>query len=63
VIPAYSVAMTGTPARVGAFQPQRFLRDNELVEIEISRLGVLRNKIGIFRLSPFLPFLCTSIDV
>jgi 2-keto-4-pentenoate hydratase/2-oxohepta-3-ene-1,7-dioic acid hydratase in catechol pathway len=55
--------MTGTAARVGAFKPQRFLRDNELVEIEISRLGVLRNKIGIFRLSPFLPVLCTSIDV
>lgn len=38
--------MTGTPAGVGAFQsPRQFLKDADSVEIEITGLGVLKNKI------------------
>jgi 2-keto-4-pentenoate hydratase/2-oxohepta-3-ene-1,7-dioic acid hydratase in catechol pathway len=39
--------MTGTPAGVGAFQkPQRFLRDQDIVEVEVTKVGILRNKIA-----------------
>lgn len=45
-IPAFTAVMSGTPAGVGAFKsPKRFLNDGETVEIEISNIGVLRNKI------------------
>ncbi|KAH8700987.1 fumarylacetoacetate hydrolase family protein [Talaromyces proteolyticus] len=45
-IPAYTAVMTGTPAGVGAFMtPKRFLRQNEVVEVEIDGIGILRNKI------------------
>jgi len=38
--------MTGTPSGVGAFKsPRRFLNHNEVVEIEVTHIGVLRNKI------------------
>lgn len=34
--------MTGTPAGVGAFQtPRQFLKDKDLVDVEITGLGVL----------------------
>lgn len=39
--------MTGTPAGVGAFMtPKQFLRHNDVVEVEIDGLGILRNKIA-----------------
>ncbi|RLL97429.1 hypothetical protein CFD26_105591 [Aspergillus turcosus] len=45
-IPAYTIVMTGTPAGVGAFQtPRQFLKNADSVEIEITGLGVLKNKI------------------
>ena len=38
------VILTGTPAGVGqARRPQRWLRDGDIVEVEIERLGRLRN--------------------
>jgi 2-keto-4-pentenoate hydratase/2-oxohepta-3-ene-1,7-dioic acid hydratase in catechol pathway len=38
--------MTGTPAGVGVFKnPRRFLKNNDVVEVDISTIGVLRNKI------------------
>jgi 2-keto-4-pentenoate hydratase/2-oxohepta-3-ene-1,7-dioic acid hydratase in catechol pathway len=38
--------MTGTPAGVGAFKsPRRFLNDGDVVEIEVTNIGVLKNKI------------------
>jgi 2-keto-4-pentenoate hydratase/2-oxohepta-3-ene-1,7-dioic acid hydratase in catechol pathway len=38
------VIMTGTPSGVGVFRdPKRFLRDGDLVEIEIEGIGVLSN--------------------
>lgn len=38
------VIYTGTPAGVGvAREPNRFLRDGDIVEIEIESLGILRN--------------------
>lgn len=45
-IPAGTVVMTGTPAGVGVFKsPRRLLTDNDVVEVEIPNVGVLRNKI------------------
>lgn len=45
-IPAYTAVMTGTPAGVGAFmKPKRFLRHKEVIEVQISGIGILRNKI------------------
>lgn len=45
-IPAYTVVMSGTAAGVGAFKkPKQFLKHNDVVEVEISNIGVLRNKI------------------
>lgn len=38
--------MTGTAAGVGVFKsPPQFLKDSDIVEIEIPGIGVLRNKI------------------
>lgn len=38
--------MTGTPAGVGAFrQPKTFLQNGDVVEVEMKKVGVLRNKI------------------
>lgn len=38
--------MAGTPAGVGAFHsPREFLKDGDLVEVEISGIGTLKNKI------------------
>ena len=38
---------TGTPAGVGfGYNPPRFLRPGDVVEVEVEGLGVLRNKIG-----------------
>ena len=43
---AGTVILTGTPAGVGAGRtPPRFLRDGDVVEIEIERVGVLRNPV------------------
>lgn len=45
-IPAGTAVMTGTPAGVGAFQsPKSFLGDGDVVEVELSGVGVLRNTI------------------
>lgn len=39
--------MTGTPAGVGAFQkPRSFLKNQDIVEVEIAKVGILRNKIA-----------------
>lgn len=41
-----TVVLTGTPAGVGAGRtPPRFLREGDLVEIEIERVGSLRNPV------------------
>jgi 2-keto-4-pentenoate hydratase/2-oxohepta-3-ene-1,7-dioic acid hydratase in catechol pathway len=46
-IPQGTAVMTGTPAGVGAFRnPRRFLKDSDVVEVEISKVGILRNKIS-----------------
>ena len=38
--------MTGTPSGVGLFmQPKGFLRDGDLVEVEIEDIGTLRNTV------------------
>lgn len=45
-IPAGTAVMTGTPAGVGAFQsPKSFLGDGDVVEVELSGVGILRNTI------------------
>lgn len=45
-LPAGTVILTGTPSGVGmARSPQRFLRTGDVVEVEIERLGVLRNPV------------------
>ena len=45
-IPQGTAVMTGTPAGVGAFRnPRYFLKDGDVVEVEISKVGILRNKI------------------
>jgi 2-keto-4-pentenoate hydratase/2-oxohepta-3-ene-1,7-dioic acid hydratase in catechol pathway len=39
--------MTGTPAGVGAFQkPRRFLDNRDIIEVEITKVGILRNTIA-----------------
>jgi 2-keto-4-pentenoate hydratase/2-oxohepta-3-ene-1,7-dioic acid hydratase in catechol pathway len=41
-----TVILTGTPAGVGAGRtPPRFLRDGDVVEVEIERIGMLRNPV------------------
>jgi 2-keto-4-pentenoate hydratase/2-oxohepta-3-ene-1,7-dioic acid hydratase in catechol pathway len=37
--------MTGTPSGVGAFmKPPAWLQDGDVVEVEISEIGTIRNK-------------------
>jgi 2-keto-4-pentenoate hydratase/2-oxohepta-3-ene-1,7-dioic acid hydratase in catechol pathway len=46
-IPAGTAVMTGTPAGVGAFQkPRCFLNNHDIVEVEVTKIGTLRNKIA-----------------
>ncbi|KAG4429946.1 hypothetical protein IFR05_014569 [Cadophora sp. M221] len=45
-IPAGTAVMTGTPAGVGAFmKPKSFLNNGDVVEVEVTGVGVLKNKI------------------
>ena len=45
-IPAGTAVMTGTPAGVGAFmKPKAFLNNGDVVEVEVTGVGVLRNEI------------------
>ncbi|EAU38015.1 predicted protein [Aspergillus terreus NIH2624] len=45
-IPAYTVVMTGTPAGVGVFQkPRQLLNNGDEIEIEVTGLGKLKNKV------------------
>ena len=45
-LPAGCVILTGTPAGVGAaMKPPRFLEDGDEIEIEIERIGTLRNPV------------------
>lgn len=49
-LPAGTVLLTGTPAGVGAGRkPPRFLREGDVVEVEISGLGTLRNRVRLER--------------
>jgi 2-keto-4-pentenoate hydratase/2-oxohepta-3-ene-1,7-dioic acid hydratase in catechol pathway len=42
------IIATGTPAGVGAgFDPPRFLQHDDLVEIQISEIGILRNRVKV----------------
>lgn len=44
-IRAGTLIMTGTPGGVGFFmKPQSWLEENDVVEVEISRIGVIRNR-------------------
>lgn len=39
--------MTGTAAGVGAFRkPKSFLQDGDVVEIQIAKVGILKNQIS-----------------
>lgn len=43
---AQSCIMTGTPSGVGVFmQPQGFLKDGDVVEVEIEKIGAIKNRI------------------
>lgn len=43
---AGTAVMTGTPSGVGLFMnPPGFLKDGDVVEIEIEKIGAIRNKI------------------
>ena len=45
-LPAGTVILTGTPSGVGAAKdPPRYLREGDVVEVEISGVGVLRNRV------------------
>lgn len=45
-LPAGSVILTGTPAGVGmAQQPPRWLKPGDIMEVEISGIGTLRNEV------------------
>ncbi|KAJ5099942.1 hypothetical protein N7532_006943 [Penicillium argentinense] len=45
-IPAGTAVMTGTPKGVGAFlRPKVFLKDGDVVEVKMKKVGTLRNKI------------------
>ncbi|KAJ6133738.1 hypothetical protein N7523_000060 [Penicillium sp. IBT 18751x] len=45
-IPAYTAVMTGTPSGVGAFHsPRQFLKNGDLIEVEITGIGTLKNQI------------------
>ncbi|OAQ64693.2 fumarylacetoacetate hydrolase family protein [Pochonia chlamydosporia 170] len=46
-IPAGTAVMTGTAAGVGAFlKPKTFLRDGDVVEIQMEKVGILKNEIS-----------------
>jgi len=48
-VPAGSMIMTGTPHGVGAFmEPPTWLQNGDVVDVEITGIGVLRNKM-VFR--------------
>lgn len=48
-IPAGTAVMTGTPAGIGLLKkPPKFLKDGDVIDIEISGIGKLTNKI-VFR--------------
>jgi len=48
-IPAGTIIMTGTPHGVGAFmEPQTWLQNGDVVDVEVTGIGMLRNKI-VFR--------------
>ncbi|KIX07318.1 uncharacterized protein Z518_01971 [Rhinocladiella mackenziei CBS 650.93] len=60
-IPAYTAVMTGTPSGVGAFRkPRRFLRHNEVVEVSISNIGTLKNKV-VFESDPLSVLLLQDV--
>ena len=41
-----TVILTGTPSGVGAARdPQVFLKDGDIIEVEIEKIGVLRNPV------------------
>ena len=41
------IILTGTPTGAGArFDPPRFLRPGDLVEVEVPGIGILRNEIA-----------------
>ncbi|MCL5674729.1 MAG: fumarylacetoacetate hydrolase family protein, partial [Candidatus Omnitrophica bacterium] len=43
-----TVIMTGTPSGVGfARKPPVFLKDGDVVEVEIENIGILKNRITI----------------
>ncbi|KAI8711255.1 FAA-hydrolase domain-containing protein [Fusarium sp. LHS14.1] len=45
-LPAGTVIMTGSPPGIGYFQtPKRSLKDGDIVEVEISNIGTLVNKV------------------
>jgi 2-keto-4-pentenoate hydratase/2-oxohepta-3-ene-1,7-dioic acid hydratase in catechol pathway len=45
-IPIGTAIMTGTCAGVGAFMnPRTFLTSGDVVEVEVSKIGILRNRI------------------
>lgn len=45
-LPAGTVILTGTPSGVGAARtPPRFLQPGDVVEVSISRIGTLRNRV------------------
>ena len=45
-LPAGTVVLTGTPSGVGAARiPPRFLQPGDVVEVSISRIGTLRNRV------------------
>ena len=44
---AGTVILTGTPSGVGvAMKPQRFLAAGDMVEVEVEKIGVLRNPVA-----------------
>ncbi|KFZ03500.1 hypothetical protein V502_10899 [Pseudogymnoascus sp. VKM F-4520 (FW-2644)] len=46
-IPAGTAVMTGTPEGVGAFRkPKTFLQHGDVVEVEMQKVGILRNKMN-----------------
>ena len=42
-----TVILTGTPSGVGASRdPKIFLKDGDMIEVEIEKIGVLRNPVA-----------------
>jgi 2-keto-4-pentenoate hydratase/2-oxohepta-3-ene-1,7-dioic acid hydratase in catechol pathway len=47
-LPAGTVILTGTPSGVGAARtPPRYLTEGDVVEVEIERIGTLRNRVTV----------------